>query len=96
MHGCRLVGGIDSPAAHPFGAPSLRYGVLRRCAPGRTKDSNQSLPIRQIKGGPNRAPFYLAETKDETSNHLFEILEEWDAYLKHHVPYYQDPQEPQP
>ncbi|MCU7804647.1 MAG: hypothetical protein KZQ96_15765, partial [Candidatus Thiodiazotropha sp. (ex Lucinoma borealis)] len=49
--GSQLKGGIDSPAAHPFGAPTLRCGVLRRFAPGRTKGSNQILSLRQIKRG---------------------------------------------
>lgn len=38
-----LCAACDSPSAHPFGAPSLRCGVLRRFAPGRTKGSNQIL-----------------------------------------------------
>ncbi|MEW8354117.1 MAG: hypothetical protein AB2665_09980, partial [Candidatus Thiodiazotropha sp.] len=37
----------DSPLRGAFAA----LGVLRRCAPGRTKGSNQILPIRQINRG---------------------------------------------
>jgi hypothetical protein len=34
----------------------------------------------------------------ETSNHLLDILAEWNDYLEHHVPFYQTPchEEPEP
>lgn len=42
----------------------------------------------------------MAETEGNNSNpdedNLLEILEEWNEYLERHVPYFQEPQEPQP
>jgi len=34
---------------------------------------------------------FVAETECESSNRILEILEEWNDYLKHNVPYYQEP-----
>ncbi len=33
----------------------------------------------------------MARLEGETSNRLFETLIEWDQYLKHHAPTYQEP-----
>ncbi|GKS69679.1 hypothetical protein W03_16830 [Nitrosomonas sp. PY1] len=33
----------------------------------------------------------VAETECESSNRILEVLEEWNDYLKHNVPYYQEP-----
>ena len=34
----------------------------------------------------------MADFEGETSNRLFETLEEWNTYLKDNVPYFQEPQ----
>lgn len=36
----------------------------------------------------------MAHFGGETSNHLFKALEEWNEYLEHHVPYFQESQLP--
>jgi hypothetical protein len=34
----------------------------------------------------------MARLEGQTSNELFETLEEWNTYLNQHTPYFQEPQ----
>lgn len=38
----------------------------------------------------------MAHFEGETSNQVFEVLEEWNTYLERHLPYYQAPEKLQP
>lgn len=52
---------------------------------GRSSENKKDLDVSI------QVPDFLARLEEETSNRLFETLEEWNDYLKRYVPAFKEP-----
>ncbi|WP_369157021.1 hypothetical protein [Candidatus Thiodiazotropha sp. LNASS1] len=85
--------GLFGPVALTPPGPPLR-GVLRTCGAGRTGSLKSEVRRSSIKF---KARFVLlvmlenmAHFEGETSNRLFQTLEEWDEFLKKYAPFFKE------
>lgn len=72
--------------------------LLKLLVPGTGTHSNSEASLSsEFCQTQNAAPHSDQILLDqETCDDLFRTLAEWNEYLENHVPYFQEPQEPQP